>query len=260
MVYLDYAATTPVDPRAAEQMVRFLGPEGVFGNPASRTHRYGWDAAEAVEHSRRYVADLLNCETDEVVWTSGATESDNLAIKGVAYAHADRGRHIVTSAAEHKAVLDSCRFLERQGYEVTYLRPDAQGLITPGQVEASLRPDTILVSLMHVNNETGAVTDIDSIASIAHEHGAVFHTDAAQSASRLPLDMRRNRVNLVSLSGHKIYGPKGNRGPVREARSGVEAPASAPRRRPRVGHPLWDAAHPPDRRVRRSGPPAVRGT
>ena len=187
----------------------FLGPEGVFGNPASRTHRYGWDAAEAVERSRQYVADLLTCDADEVVWTSGATESDNLAIKGVAYAHADRGRHIVTSAAEHKAVLDSCRFLERQGYEVTYLRPDAQGLITPRQVEASLRPDTILVSLMHVNNETGGVTDIDSIALITHEHSTVFHTDAAQSASRLPLDMRHNRADLVSLSGHKIYGPKG---------------------------------------------------
>ncbi len=209
VVYLDYAATTPVDPRATEQMVRFLGPEGVFGNPTSRTHRYGWAAAEAVEHSRQCVADLLNCDADEIVWTSGATESDNLAIKGVAYAHADWGKHIVTSAAEHKAVLDSCRFLERQGYEVTYLRPDAQGLITPRQVEASLRSDTILVSLMHVNNETGAVTDIDSIASIVREHGIVFHTDAAQSASRLPLDMRHNRASLVSLSGHKIYGPKG---------------------------------------------------
>ncbi|MYA49223.1 MAG: aminotransferase class V-fold PLP-dependent enzyme [Chloroflexi bacterium] len=209
MVYLDYAATTPVDPRAAEQMIHFLGPEGVFGNSASRTHRYGWEAAEAVERSRQYVADLLTCDTDEIVWTSGATESDNLAIKGVAYAHADRGRHIVTSAIEHKAVLDTCRFLESQGFEVSYLRPDAGGVIIPQQVEAAMRPNTILVSLMHVNNETGAIADLDSIARIAHEHGAVFHTDAAQSASRLPLDMRRNRAHLVSLSGHKMYGPKG---------------------------------------------------
>ena len=208
-IYLDYAATTPVDPQVIEKMVRFLGPEGVFGNPSSTAHRQGQEANIAVQESRQLVADLIRAEPDEIIWTSGATESDNLAVKGVAQAYADRGRHIVTSAVEHKAVLDTCLYLENQGFEVTYIIPSEGGLITPGQVESALRPDTILVSLMHVNNEIGTITDIQSISEITRDRGVFFHTDAAQSAARLPLDMKVIHADFVSLSGHKMYGPKG---------------------------------------------------
>ena len=208
-IYLDYAATTPADPEVIEKMIHFLGPDGVFGNPSSTLHRQGLEAHNAVEQSRQLVANLINAEPDEIIWTSGATESDNLAIKGVAQLYADRGRHIVTSEIEHNAVLDSCLFLETQGFEVTYIKPNADGLITPEQVETALRPDTILVSLMHVNNEIGTITDIKSISEITKGRGAFFHTDAAQSAARLPLDMKTIPADFVSLSGHKMYGPKG---------------------------------------------------
>ncbi|MCY4435908.1 MAG: IscS subfamily cysteine desulfurase [Chloroflexi bacterium] len=208
-IYLDYAATTPVDPQVAETMMGFLGTDGIFGNPASRTHRFGWEAEKAVENARQELAGLINAEPDEVIWASGATESDNLAIKGVANAYADRGRHIVTSTIEHKAVLDSCRYLEGQGYDVTYLKPSIDGVISPDQVSAALRSDTILVSLMHVNNELGTVTDIQAIAEITRERKIPFHVDAAQSAARLTLDMQSIQADLLSLSGHKMYGPKG---------------------------------------------------
>lgn len=208
-VYLDYASTTPVDPEVVEVMVRFLGPDSVFGNPASRSHRFGWEAEKAVEKAREEVANLINAEPDEIIWTSGATESDNLAIKGVAHCSNDRGNHIVTSALEHKAVLDSCRYLEHQGFNITYIKPDTNGLITPDQVEAALCPDTILVSLMHVNNEIGTITDVKSIAEITRERNIPFHIDAAQSVARLTLDMQSIEADLVSLSGHKMYGPKG---------------------------------------------------
>ena len=208
-IYLDYAATTPTDPAVVAVMSGYLGPDGVFGNPASRFHSFGRDAEEAVEQARVRVADLLNADPREIVWTSGATESDNLAIKGAVAAHADRGAHVVTSAIEHKAVLDSCRHLERNGFKVTRIVPGPDGLITPALVEAALRDDTILLSLMHVNNEIGAITDIESIGRLARDRGIPFHVDAAQSAARLLLDMQRQHADFVSLSGHKMYGPKG---------------------------------------------------
>ena len=208
-IYLDYAATTPTDPAVVAVMSRYLGPDGVFGNPASRFHSFGRDAEEAVEQARVHVADLINADPREIVWTSGATESDNLAIKGAVAAHADQGRHIVTSAIEHKAVLDSCLHLERNGFEITRIVPGPDGLITPALVEPALRDDTILLSLMHVNNEIGTITDIESIGRLARNRGIPFHVDAAQSAARLPLDMQRQHADFVSLSGHKMYGPKG---------------------------------------------------
>ncbi|PAU88442.1 IscS subfamily cysteine desulfurase [Pseudomonas sp. WN033] len=208
-IYLDYAATTPVDPRVAEKMMACLTLDGNFANPASRSHIYGWRAEEAVELARRQVADLVGADPREIVWTSGATESDNLAIKGVAHALAERGRHIVTSAIEHKAVLDSCRQLEREGFEVTYLSPGSEGVIEPQQLVAALRDDTILVSLMHVNNEIGTINDIAALGVVAHEHGVLFHVDAAQSTGKLPIDLKRLPVDLMSFSAHKTYGPKG---------------------------------------------------
>ena len=208
-VYMDYASTTPVDPKVVKVMTRYLGLDGVFGNPASRSHHYGWEAEKAVERARAEVANLINAESREIIWTSGATESDNLAIKGAAHFYASRGKHIVTSALEHKAVLDSCRHLEQEGFEITYLKPDSDGVITPRLVEDTLRDDTILVSLMHVNNEIGTITDIDSIGEITRERKIVFHVDAAQSAARLPLDVQHMQADFVSLSAHKMYGPKG---------------------------------------------------
>ena len=208
-VYMDYAATTPTDPAVVAVMTRYLGPDGVFGNPASRFHSFGRDAEEAVEQARLHVADLINADPREIVWTSGATESDNLAIKGAVAARGERGGHIVTSAIEHKAVLDCCLHLEREGYEVTRIEPEADGLITPELVESALRDDTILVSLMHVNNEIGTITDIETIGRLARERRIPFHVDAAQSAARVRLDMERQHADFVSLSAHKMYGPKG---------------------------------------------------
>ncbi len=207
--YLDYAATTPVDPRVAKKMMHYLTMEGEFGNPASRSHSFGWHAEEAVEEARRHVAALVNCDAKEIVWTSGATESDNLAIKGAAHFYQRKGKHIITSKTEHKAVLDTCRQLEREGFEVTYLEPLPSGLIDLQQLESSLREDTILVSIMHVNNEIGVVQDIAAIGELTRDKGILFHVDAAQSAGKVAIDLENLKVDLMSFSAHKIYGPKG---------------------------------------------------
>lgn len=208
-IYLDYAATTPVDPRVAEKMMGHLTQDGVFGNPASRSHAFGWRAEEAVEEARRQVADLIHCDPKEIVWTSWATESDNLAIKGVAHFHHKKGRHIITCKTEHKAVLDTCRHLEGSGYEVTYLDPEPNGLIDLNKLEAALRKDTILVSIMHVNNEIGVIQDIEAIGEMTRNRSILFHVDAAQSPGKVPIDLGRMKVDLMSLSAHKTYGPKG---------------------------------------------------
>lgn len=208
-IYLDYSATTPVDHRVAEKMIECLELEGNFGNPASRSHSFGWKAEAAVENARKQVAELVGCDPREIVWTSGATESDNLAIKGAAHFYGKKGKHIVTSKIEHKAVLDTCRQLEREGFEITYLEPDAKGIIAPEKVESALRDDTILVSLMHVNNEIGVITDIAAIGELTRSKGVLFHVDAAQSAGKIEINLAEMKVDLMSFSGHKIYGPKG---------------------------------------------------
>lgn len=208
-IYMDYSATTPVDPQVAEKMCSYLTPEGKFGNPASRSHAFGWEAEEAVEEARRQVAELVDADPKEIVWTSGATESDNLAIKGIAHFYRQRGRHIVTSKTEHKAVLDACRRLEREGFEVTYLDPQPNGLIDPTRLEAALRDDTILVSIMHVNNEIGVIQDIAAIGEMTRARKILFHVDAAQSAGKVPIDLAQMKIDLMSFSAHKVYGPKG---------------------------------------------------
>ncbi|MBU0499142.1 MAG: IscS subfamily cysteine desulfurase [Gammaproteobacteria bacterium] len=208
-IYLDYSATTPVDPRVAELMCQCLTLDGTFGNPASRSHAFGWRADEAVEKAREQVAALVNADPKEIVWTSGATESDNLAIKGAAHFYHKKGRHIVTCKTEHKAVLDTCRQLEREGFELTYLDPEPSGLIDLGKLEAALRDDSILVSIMHVNNEIGVIQDIAAIGEMTRGRGIIFHVDAAQSAGKVPIDLERMKVDLMSFSAHKVYGPKG---------------------------------------------------
>lgn len=206
-IYLDNAATTPVDPRVVEKMLPWLG--GQFGNPASTTHVFGQAASRAVETAREQVAALIGAEPREIIWTSGATESDNLAIKGAAYACWERGRHIVTIQTEHKAVLDTVRELERRGFTATYLAPEPNGLVDPEKFRAALRPDTIVASVMLVNNEIGVIQDIATLGAMCHEHGILFHVDAAQATGKIPIDLKRLPVDLMSLTAHKTYGPKG---------------------------------------------------
>jgi cysteine desulfurase len=208
-IYLDYAATTPVDPRVADVMIECLRPSGEQGNPSSAGHEYGRRARALCEKARAQVAKAIGARPECIVWTSGATESDNLAIFGVARFNADRGRHLVSSKTEHKAVLDPLKQLEREGFEVTWLKPAEDGIVRPEQVQAALRPDTQLVSLMHVNNEIGVVQDIAAVGALCRERGIAFHVDAAQSAGKLPLNVEAMNVDLLSLTAHKIYGPKG---------------------------------------------------
>jgi cysteine desulfurase len=206
-IYLDYSATTPVDPRVAEAMIPYLTEK--FGNPASRSHSFGWVADEAVEQARDQVAALVNADPKEIVWTSGATESNNLAIKGAAHFYADKGKHIVTVQTEHKAVLDTVRELERQGFTATYLEPEPNGLLDLGKLKAALRPDTTLVSVMLVNNEIGVIQDIAAIGEICRERGILFHVDAAQATGKVAIDLQKLKVDLMSFCAHKTYGPKG---------------------------------------------------
>ena len=206
-IYLDYAATTPVDPRVAEKMFPYLTE--LYGNPASRSHAFGWTAEEAVQQARAEVAALVGCDSREIIWTSGATESNNLALKGAAQFNAGRGKHIVTVMTEHKAVLDSVRELERQGFSATYLEPEPNGLLDIEKFKAALRPDTILASVMLVNNEIGVIQDIAALGAVCREKNVVFHVDAAQAAGKVAIDLNNLPVDLMSFSAHKIYGPKG---------------------------------------------------
>jgi len=208
-IYLDYAATTPADPRVATKMMQFLTMDGTFGNPASRSHRFGWQAEEAVDVARNQVAELVNADPREIVFTSGATEADNLAIKGAAQFHQARGKHIITSQTEHKAVLDSCQQLAHEGFDVTFLQPGSDGIVTPQMLESALRDDTVLVSLMHVNNETGVIQDIAALGALCRARDILFHVDATQSVGKLPIDVTELPVDLMSFSAHKLYGPKG---------------------------------------------------
>jgi cysteine desulfurase len=206
-VYLDYSATTPVDPRVVDQMVPWLYEH--FGNPASRSHSIGWEAEHAVENAREQVAALINADPREIIWTSGATESDNLAIKGAANFYAERGKHIITVKTEHKAVLDPCRELERQGFEVTYLDVQENGLVDIEAFKAAIRPDTILASVMYVNNEIGVIQDVAQMGEICREKGVIFHVDAAQATGKVVIDLQKLKIDLMSLCAHKTYGPKG---------------------------------------------------
>lgn len=208
-IYLDYMATTPVDPRVAEQMIDYLTPHGHFGNPSSRTHIYGKTAAIAVEHARQQVATLLGCQPEALIWTSGGTEANNLALKGIAHFYHRQGRHIITCQTEHKAVLDPCAQLAREGFEITYLAPQSNGLIDIPQLENALRSDTLLVSIMHANNETGVIQDIAAIGKLTRARGILFHVDAAQSVGKIPIHLDSLPVDLMSVNAHKLYGPKG---------------------------------------------------
>ena len=206
-IYMDYSSTTPVDPRVADKMIPYLRED--FGNPASRSHMYGWSAEKAVEEAREQVAALVNADPREIVWTSGATEGNNLAIKGAAHFYKTKGKHIITVKTEHKAVLDTVRELERQGFEATYLQPQDNGLITVQQLADAIRPDTILVSVMWVNNEIGVIQPIDEIGELCRSKGIIFHSDAAQATGKTPIDLEKTKVDLVTFTAHKSYGPKG---------------------------------------------------
>jgi cysteine desulfurase len=206
-IYLDYSSTTPIDPRVVDQMIPFLREE--FGNPASRSHAFGWRAEEAVENARRQVAALVNADAKEIVWTSGATESINLALKGAAHFYKERGRHIITAKTEHKATLDTCRELEREGFEVTYLEVQDDGLIDFQVFEQAVRKDTILVSVMFVNNEIGVIQDIPRLGEFCREHGIILHVDSAQATGKVVINLAELKVDLMSFSAHKTYGPKG---------------------------------------------------
>ena len=206
-IYMDYSATTPVDPRVVDKMIPYLREQ--FGNPASRSHQYGWDAERAVEEARENVAKLVNCDPREIIWTSGATESDNLAIKGAAHFYKSKGKHIITVKTEHKAVLDTCRELEREGFEVTYLDVKDDGLLDLDKLQAAIRPDTILVSVMNVNNEIGVIQDVAAIGEITRAKGIILHVDAAQATGKIEIDLQKLKVDLMSFSAHKTYGPKG---------------------------------------------------
>lgn len=206
-IYLDYSSTTPMDPRVADKMIPYLREQ--FGNPASRSHMYGWTAEKAVEEAREHVAALVNADSREIVWTSGATEGNNLAIKGAAHFYKTKGKHIITVKTEHKAVLDTVRELERQGFEATYLQPQDNGLITVQQLADAIRPDTILVSVMWVNNEIGVIQPIDEIGELCRSKGIIFHSDAAQATGKTPIDLEKTKVDLVTFTAHKSYGPKG---------------------------------------------------
>ena len=206
-IYMDYSATTPIDPRVADAMIPYLREQ--FGNPASRSHMYGWTAEKAVEEARAHVAALVNADPREIIWTSGATESNNLAIKGAAQFYKTRGKHIITVKTEHKAVLDTVRELERQGFEATYLEPQDNGLITIEQLTAAIRPDTILISVMLVNNEIGVIQPIDEIGALCRSKGIIFHCDAAQATGKIVIDLQKTKVDLMTFTAHKTYGPKG---------------------------------------------------
>jgi cysteine desulfurase len=208
-IYFDYSATTPVDKRVAEKMMQYMTTDGFYGNPASRSHKFGWQAEEAVDIARNQIADMINADPREIVFTSGATESNNLAIKGAANFYNKRGKHVITCKTEHKAVLDTCRELERQGYEVTYLDPETNGLIDLNKLADAMRDDTILVSIMHINNEIGVVQDIAEIGEMCRQRKIIFHVDAAQSAGKIAIDMQHLKVDMLSISAHKMYGPKG---------------------------------------------------
>jgi cysteine desulfurase len=208
-IYLDYAATTPVDPRVAEKMMYYLTLAGHFGNPASLSHAFGRTAKQAVDEAREHVANLISAEPSEIIWTSGATEANNLALKGAAELYRRHGKHIVTMKTEHKSVLDSCQQLEKAGYEVTYLSPETNGMLDLEKFKAALRNDTILVSIMHVNNETGVIQDIHAIATITAARGILLHVDAAQSVGKLAIDLSQTPVDLLACCAHKVYGPKG---------------------------------------------------
>ncbi|WWP01531.1 MAG: IscS subfamily cysteine desulfurase [Candidatus Dasytiphilus stammeri] len=208
-IYLDYSATTPIDLRVAKKMMHYMTKDGIFGNAASRSHRFGWQAEEAVDIARNQIAELIGADAREIIFTSGATESDNLAIKGIARFYQNKGKHIITSKIEHKAVLDTCRQLEGEGYEVTYLSPDKSGILDLEILEKAIRHDTILVSIMHVNNEIGTIQEIASIGQLCRQYNIFYHVDGTQSVGKLPVDLKKINVDLLSFSAHKIYGPKG---------------------------------------------------
>jgi cysteine desulfurase len=208
-IYLDYSSTTPVDPQVAKKMSECLTNDGNFGNPASRSHSFGWQAEESIENARCQIAELIKADSREIVWTSGATESNNLAIKGAAHFYSKKGKHIITSTIEHKAVLDTCRQLEREGYEITYVKPDSNGLTQPSEIQSAIREDTILVSVMHANNEIGVINNIKEIGEITRSKNIIFHVDGAQTVGKIPVNLQDLKVDLLSISAHKMYGPKG---------------------------------------------------